>query len=72
MTNALKHAFEKAAELPPAAQEQIGEELLLHVKKVSRLRLQLETAVHSLDHNGGQVLKMADVIKRARARYGKA
>jgi hypothetical protein len=72
MTNALKQAIQKVSELPPAAQERIGEELLLHVEKVRRLRSQLETAADSLDHNGGRVLKIADVIKRARARYGKA
>jgi hypothetical protein len=71
MTNTLKQAIEKVSELPPAAQERIGEELLLHVEKVRRLRSQLETATDSLDHNGGRPLKMADVIKRARARYGK-
>lgn len=72
MTNALKQAIQKVSKLPPAAQERIGEELLLHVEKVRRLRSQLETAADSLDHNGGRVLKIADVIKRARARYGKA
>ena len=72
MTNALKQAFEKVAELPQAAQERIGEELLLHVKKVRRLRSKLESAGRSLDQRGGRELKMSDVIKRARTQYGRA
>jgi hypothetical protein len=72
MTNAFKQAIEKVSELPSAAQERIGEELLLHVEKVRRLRSQIETAAQSLDRGGGRELKMTDVIKRARAQYGKA
>ena len=69
MTNTLKQAIQRVSELPPAAQEQIGEELLLHVENVRRLRSQLETGADSLDHNGERVLKMADVIQRARAQH---
>jgi hypothetical protein len=72
MTNALKQAIEKMATLPEAAQEQIGKELLFHVEKVRRLRLQLERAAGSLDHGGGRELKMTEVIERARAQYGQA
>ena len=72
MTNALKQAIEKMATLPEAAQDQIGKELLLHVEKVRRLRLQLESAARSLDHEGGRELKMTEVIERARAQYGQA
>ena len=36
MTNILKQAIQRVSELPPAAQEQIGEELLLHVENVRR------------------------------------
>ena len=72
MTNALKQAIEKMATLPEAAQDQIGKELLLHVEKVRRLRLQLESAARSLDHGAGRELKMTEVIERARAQYGQA
>jgi hypothetical protein len=70
MVNALRQAIEKVSALPEAAQERIGEELLLHVDKVHRLRSQLENAGHSLDDGGGRALEMTEVIKRARARYG--
>jgi hypothetical protein len=38
MTNVLKEAIAKVATLSEAAQDKIGEELLLHVEKVRRLR----------------------------------
>ena len=72
MTNALKQAIEKMSQLPEAAQERIGEELLLHVEKVRRLRSKLDDAGRSLDHGGGQELRMSDVINARRARYGQA
>jgi hypothetical protein len=72
MTKALKQAIQEVAELPPAAQERIGEELLLHVEKLRRLRSQIQTAARSLDHGGGRELKITGVIERARAQYGKA
>lgn len=72
MTNALRQAFEKVSALPEAAQERIGEELLLHVEKVRRLRAELDKGARSLDHGEGQLLKVDDVIKRARAHYGRA
>ena len=72
MTNALKQAIEEVSELPPAAQERIGEELLLHVEKLRHLRSKIQVAARSLDHGGGRELDLPDIIKRARAQYGKA
>jgi hypothetical protein len=72
MTNAFKQAIQGVAELLPAAQERIGEELLLHVEKLRRLRSQIQTAAQSLDHGGGRDLDITDVIERARAQYGNA
>ena len=72
MTDALKEAIAKVAALPEAAQQKIGEELLLHVEKVRRLRSELEKGIHSLDHREGRELHIKDVIKRARAHYGSA
>lgn len=70
MTNILKQAIAKVATLPEAAQQKIGEELLLHVEKVRRLRSELQRGVHSLDHGEGRELHIKDVINRARAQYG--
>jgi hypothetical protein len=70
MINTLKQAIEEVSTLPEAAQQKIGEDLLLHVEKVRRLRSHLETAAHSLDSGQGRELHLSDIIKRARARYG--
>jgi hypothetical protein len=72
MTNALKEAIAKVAALPKAAQQRIGEELLLHVAKVDRLRSELRRGIQSLDHGEGRELHIKDVIKRARAHHGEA
>jgi hypothetical protein len=72
MTNTLKQAMEKIETLPAATQERIGEELLLHVEKVRRLRAQLESAARSLDHDGGREINIEEIIKRAHAQHGEA
>ena len=69
MTNALKEALSQVEDLPSAAQEKIGEELLLHVEKRRRLLAKLEKGVSSLDRGEGRELDVNNVIKRARARY---
>jgi hypothetical protein len=66
----LEEAMSRVATLPAAAQEKIGEELLLHVEKVGRLRAELEKGVQSLDRGEGRELDIEDAIKRARAQYG--
>jgi hypothetical protein len=72
MANKLKRAYDSITAMPTATQERIGEELLLHVEKVRRLRSKLESAAHALDHGGGRELKITKVIDRARAQYGEA
>jgi hypothetical protein len=70
MTNVLKRAMAKVSTLPEAAQEKIGEELLLHVTKVDRLRADLDKGLRSLDHGEGHEIDIDNLIKRARAQYG--
>lgn len=72
MISTLKKAIEQIAALPDDTQEKIGEELLLHVQKVRRLRAQLDAGIRSLDRGDKRVLNIEDVIKSARAQYGKA
>jgi hypothetical protein len=72
MTNALKEAIAEVETLPEAAQQKIGQELLLHVDKVRRLRSELEKGIRSLDHGEGRGLDIEDVIKRGRAQHGSA
>ena len=54
MTNVFKEAIAEVARLPEAAQDKIGEELLLHVDKLRRLRAKLDQGVQSLDRGEGQ------------------
>jgi hypothetical protein len=56
MTKLLEEALAKVATLPPAAQEKIGEELLLHVETVDRLRGELDKGIRSLDRGEGREL----------------
>jgi hypothetical protein len=71
MTNALREAMEEAANLPEAAQEKIGEDLMLHIEKLRRLRAKLDKGIASLERGEGRELDIEDVIKRARVQYGR-
>ena len=72
MTNALKEAIAEVASLPKAAQDKIGEELLLHVEKIRELRGKLDTGIRSLDRGDSRELDIEDILERARAPYGEA
>jgi hypothetical protein len=71
MRKLLEEAIAKVAKLPAATQDEIGEELLAHVDKVERLRAELQKGVHSLARGEGKELDMKDVMRRARAQYGR-
>ena len=71
MTKLLEEAMAKVARLPAAAQEKIGEELLLHVETVDRLRDELNKGLRSLDRGEGRELNIPDVIKRARIQHAR-
>jgi hypothetical protein len=49
MSKALKLAMSKAADLPEAAQEQLGRELLERIETLTELRADLEAGVRELD-----------------------
>ncbi len=71
MTKTLEKAFAEAARLPEAAQEQIGRELLAHVRKLRKLRADIEQGIKSLDAGKGRELDIEDFLRRARKRYAK-
>jgi hypothetical protein len=71
MVKTLELAFSKAAELPEAAQEQIGRELLDYVERLNALRADLEIGIRQLDAGEGKELDIEDVLRRARERRGK-
>jgi hypothetical protein len=72
MTSVLQEAIAEVERLPAAAQDKIGEELLLHVDKLRRLRAKLHKGLQSLDRGEGSELHIEDVIKRARAQHERA
>jgi hypothetical protein len=71
MTKLLEEALAKVAMLPLAAQEKIGEELLLHVESVDHLRAEVTKGIQSLDRGEGLELDVPDIIKRARREYAR-
>jgi hypothetical protein len=72
MVKLLEQAIAKVSTLPVAAQEKIGEELLLHVAKVHCLRAELDKGLRSFDQGEGHEIDIERVIKRARSQYGDA
>jgi Arc/MetJ-type ribon-helix-helix transcriptional regulator len=72
MTKTLKEAMAEITRLPETTQEKIGEDLLLHLDKLRRLRAKIEKGIESLDRGEGRQLDIDDVIRRARANHGSA
>ena len=67
----LNEAMHKVSSLPEAEQEVIAWELLVRVDTLNRLRAQLDEGIRELDAGLGKELDMPDIIRRARAAYGK-
>lgn len=71
MTRTLELALEKAAQLPEAAQEVLGLELLERIEAMARLRADLQAGIDELDAGLGRPLDIEDVIRRGRERLAK-
>ncbi len=72
MTKILELAMTKASRLSPAAQEQLGRELLERIDTLEALRSEIEVGVKELDAGLGQPLDVEDLIRQARAEYGRS
>jgi hypothetical protein len=72
MVKILELAISKAAELPEAAQEQLGRELLERLDSLAELRAELEIGVRELDAGRGESLDIEDVITQARKEHAGA
>lgn len=72
MVRSLKIAISKAANLPEAAQEQLGREILERIDALTELRTSIEVGVRQLDAGEGKELDIEEVIRRARREHGKA
>ena len=71
MTKTLDKAFAEAALLPEVAQDQIGRELLAHIRKLRKLRADIQQGIKSLDAGKSRALNIDDFLHRARRRYAK-
>jgi len=66
MVKILELAMTKAANLPEAAQEQLGLELLERIDALAELRADIEVGLRELDAGLGEELDIEDVIRQAR------
>lgn len=62
MAKALKLAMTKAAELPEAAQEQLGRELLERIEMLTQLRADIDVGIRELDAGLGEDLDIEEFI----------
>jgi hypothetical protein len=70
MVKTLQLALSKAADLPEAAQEQIGRELLERIDALARLRAEIAAGLRELDAGRGEDLDIEEFIKQARTEDG--
>jgi Arc/MetJ-type ribon-helix-helix transcriptional regulator len=71
MSKALELAIAKAIQLPEAAQEEIGRELLEHLDSLAALRAELEIGIRQLNEGKSKELDIEEFIARARAEHAK-
>ena len=70
MVKALEIAITKAANLPEAAQERLGRDLLERIDLLARLRTDVQAGLAELDAGLGEEVDIEDMIRQARAEYG--
>jgi hypothetical protein len=70
MVKALELAITKAANLPEAAQEQLGRELLERIDGLSRLRADIQIGLDELDAGKGEEIDIEELIREARKEHG--
>ena len=70
MVKTLEVAIARAGELPAAAQELLGRELLERLDALSRLRAEIEAGIRELDAGQGEPLDIEEVIAQAHIENG--
>lgn len=71
MVKTLELAISKASNLPEAAQEQLGRELLERIEVLQQLRGAIEIGMRELDAGLGEDLDIDEVIRQAHREHGK-
>jgi hypothetical protein len=66
----LQLAINKAQNLPEAAQEELGRDVLLRIKELEELRAKIRVGVAELDAGNGSPLDMLQIKTEARRQYG--
>jgi hypothetical protein len=72
MVKALELAITKAADLPEAAQERLGRDLLERIDLLARLRADVEAGLAELDAGLGQELDIEDLIRQLHSEHGRS
>jgi Arc/MetJ-type ribon-helix-helix transcriptional regulator len=70
MVKTLELAISKAAELPEAAQEQLGRELLERIDTLAKLRAEIEIGLRQLDEGKGEELDLEEFLGQVRKDHG--
>jgi hypothetical protein len=70
MTKIMKEAIDEVSALPESDQETIGRQLLSHVEKLRRLRVEIDRGERSLDAGQGSELDIDAFVAQARERGG--
>lgn len=71
MVKILELAISKAANLPEAAQEQLGRELLERIDALAELRAEIEIGLKDLDAGLVEELDIEELIREARDEYAR-
>lgn len=71
MVKTLELAVSKAAELPEAAQEQLGRELLRKIEALNKLRAEVEIGIRELDAGLGREIELEEFLRLAREEHAK-
>ena len=67
----LQEAIAKVSTLPEATQKSIAKDIIAHVEDVEHLRTELRKGIASLGRGDGREADIEEIIRNARAEYGK-
>jgi len=70
MVKALEQAIAEIVTLPDAEQERIGRRLLSHMRKLRRLREEIDKGIRSLEAGEGTPLDIAEFLDQQHERNG--
>ena len=72
MVKTLEIALTKAADLPEAAQERLGRDLLERIDQLARLRADVQLGLAELDAGLGEELDIEDLIRELHSEHGQS